>query len=444
MVTFYQAPKRTNNAPKQLKSLDTDGYDHQLRAVSMYQHKPLFITGAMSGETINARVYRQTSKKGEAVATSIVHSHSERIEPRCLHFLNCGGCQLQMMPSDYQRSGKAHHLKDQLSHQLKITIEPSIIHGENYGYRRRARLQVNAQYQLHFMAIDGKQAAAITECPVLVPALEALIKPVNQWLLTHKPKVTHVELISDDTTVGLVVRHTQPVHLGVRQCLADALGGPSIWFKASTGSALTDIQGNRVDPELQYRLEHDHRAVTLNFRPHHFVQSNPQVNQAMVNNALSWLALSADDRVLDLYAGMGNFTLALSQHCHEVVAVEVSHEMVIQGKRNAASNGCENVRWHTADLSEPNSLDRWSSHVDAVLMDPPRAGAPEVVKQIVSILPGRVLSVSCNPATFVRDAKPLLAAGYQLTKIALIDMFAQTAHSEVMGLFERKTKHNKN
>lgn len=436
MVTFYKAPRRSNQALKRIKALSIKGYDHQLRGIANYQGKPLFVTGALDSEQVDVDVYRQSAKKGDAVVKQVVEASDHRINPKCQHFLQCGGCQLQMMPSEHQRKVKTQQFADQLQHHLGISLTPETVYDQAYSYRRRVRMQVSNTHHLSFKAIDGKAMVPVNHCPIMELALESLIVPINAWLHEHRPAVSHIELLSSGGSICLVVRHVKAIVTQVRESLAQRLTNVDCWFKADKMPVFTDVQNQTVSPSMHYDLVFSDHQVTLNYQPHHFVQANAAVNQKMVQLALDWLSLSSSHTVLDLFAGMGNFSLAFASSGAKVIAVEVSEDMVAQGRYNAQTNGLSSLEWHAQNLSEVKGLAPWLASADVVVIDPPRAGANAVISQLVTARPARILSVSCNPATFIRDAKPLVEAGYRLTKCVLIDMFAQTAHSEVMALFE--------
>ncbi|MBO6226690.1 MAG: 23S rRNA (uracil(1939)-C(5))-methyltransferase RlmD, partial [Shewanella sp.] len=177
-------------------------------------------------------------------------------------------------------------------------------------------------------------------------------------------------------------------------------------------------------------------AVSLSFTPGNFVQVNGQINKAMVAQAMDWLAPAPDERILDLFCGMGNFSLPLAKMGADVIGVEGVAEMVTQARVNAKANNLDKLTFYHGDLSVDLSLEPWMGKIDKLLLDPTRAGAFESLQWLKKMKPRKVVYVSCNPASLARDSAVLLERGYRLQQLGLIDMFPQTHHIEAMALFE--------
>ncbi len=292
---------------------------------------------------------------------------------------------------------------------------------------RAKRLEVG------FRAGASQRIVPIEVCPVLVPVLEALLQPLRLTLeRLQKPAVIgHVELFSG-TATAVLVRHTAPLLEADRQQLLAfaAAQGVQLWLQGEGDPQPV------VPARLGYRLER--WDLELAWQPGDFVQVNAAVNDAMVAQALAWLAPERGQRVLDLFCGLGNFALPLAREGAEVVGVEGVEAMVERARTNAAQNGLDGVHFHRADLSKPLADAPWAGEgFAAVLLDPPREGALEVVRQMHALGARRVVYVSCNPATLARDAQELGRQGYRLRRAGVLDMFPQTAHVEAMALFER-------
>jgi 23S rRNA (uracil1939-C5)-methyltransferase len=287
--------------------------------------------------------------------------------------------------------------------------------------------------EVGFRAIASQDIVGIEECPVLVQPLQPIMEALPGMLKTFsKPQVLgHVELFRG-TSTAVLVRHTA--------ALADA-DLTLLQAFCSVHQAQLWLQGEGepqpADPTqtLGYRLEP--WDLELAWRPGDFIQVNAAVNDAMIEQALDWLAPTAEERVMDLFCGLGNFALPLARRAKDVVAVEGVATMVERAAANAFSNDLHNVQFHQADLSQPLTNAGWAVEgFSAVLLDPPRDGAYEVVRQIAKSGAGRLLYVSCNPATLARDTVELVRQGYRLKRAGILDMFPQTAHVEAMALFE--------
>ena len=410
------------------------------RGIAFVDGRTWFVAGALADEDVEARVLSARSQVVEARAERIFTSSAQRRVAPCAHAGQCGGCTLQHLPHSEQLALKQRTLAEQLLRVAAAAPEewaPPLV-GPEFGYRRRARIAVrwdvkSKQLAVGFRAAASQDIVAIADCPVLVQPLQTLLSALPEVLRgLRKPQALgHVEIFSG-TAMALLVRHTAPLgeedvaHLQ-HFCQAQ---NAQLWLQGEG-----DPQPQQADAELGYRLES--WGLQLAYRPGDFVQVNGPVNEAMIAQALAWLAPQAGERVLDLFCGLGNFALPLAQRVAEVVAVEGVATMVARAQQNARSNGLENLHFYQADLSNPLDGAWMQKGFSAVLLDPPRDGAFAVVKQIAALGAERVLYVSCNPATLARDTAELLKQGYRLKRAGILDMFPQTAHVEAMALFER-------
>ncbi|HHC2994934.1 TPA: 23S rRNA (uracil(1939)-C(5))-methyltransferase RlmD [Klebsiella pneumoniae] len=358
----------------------------------------------------------------------------QRQAPRCPHFGVCGGCQQQHASVPLQQQSK----RAALGRLMKREVD-DVIAGAPWGYRRRARLSLNyqpktQQLQMGFRQANAKAIVDVVQCPVLVPQLEALLPAVRECLsaLSALRHLGHVELVQADNGPLMVLRHTAALPATDREKLErfSQTHGLSLYL-APQSEILEHIHG-----EAPWYTSDGLRLV---FSPRDFIQVNDGVNQQMVRTALEWLDLRPEDRVLDLFCGMGNFTLPLATRAAHVVGVEGVPALVEKGRENAARNGLSNVTFFHENLEEDVTRQAWAKHgFDKVLLDPARAGAPGVMPHIIKLAPRRVVYVSCNPATLARDSETLLQAGYQIQRLAMLDMFPHTGHLESMVLFERR------
>ncbi|WP_037044426.1 23S rRNA (uracil(1939)-C(5))-methyltransferase RlmD, partial [Pseudomonas sp. BAY1663] len=367
-------------------------------------------------------------------------SAQRRVEP-CPHARQCGGCNLQHAGADDQLALKQRTLNEQLARFAGLQPEAwaAPLTGPELGYRRRARLAVRwdakaLHLDIGFRAAASQQIVSIEQCPVLVQPLQSLLPGLLATLrgLDKPQAIGHVEVFSG-TTEALLVRHTVALpDSDLARLLAFAHEyRAQLWLQGEG-----EPQAVEPAPFLGYRLAR--WQLELAWQPGDFVQVNAPVNEAMVAQALEWLAPAQGERVLDLFCGLGNFSLPLARQGAQVVGVEGVEAMVERARENARRNGLAHAHFYRADLSKPLAGAPWArGGFAAVLLDPPRDGALQIVRQMSMLDARRVVYVSCNPATLARDAAELVAQGYRLKRAGVLDMFPQTAHVEAMALFER-------
>ncbi|HSC85360.1 MAG TPA: 23S rRNA (uracil(1939)-C(5))-methyltransferase RlmD [Pseudomonas sp.] len=410
------------------------------RGIAFVEGRSWFVAGALPGENVEVRVLAARSQVVEARAERILQAVPLRREAPCAHAGTCGGCTLQHLPHAEQLALKQRSLAEQL--QRVAGLEPeewaAPLVGPEFAYRRRARIAVrwdvkSKQLEVGFRAAASQDIVAIADCPVLVQPLQSLLRALPALLRSlDKPQALgHVELFHG-SAVALLLRHTAPLgeaDLARLRAFCNEQQA-QLWLHGEG-----EPQADQPEQLLGYRLEPWN--LQLQYRPGDFVQVNAAVNQAMVEQALDWLAPQTGERVLDLFCGLGNFALPLAKQVGEVVAVEGVQAMVERARENAVANGLGNLHFFQADLSKPLAEAGWARQAfAAVLLDPPRDGAFEVVKQIGLLGARRLVYVSCNPATLARDAAELVKQGYRLKRAGILDMFPQTAHVEAMALFE--------
>jgi len=429
------------------KLLDVTGLALDGRGVARYQGKTVFVAGALPGERVSLQHYRHNKRFDECQIRDYEQASSERDEPACPHFSSCGGCQLQHLKADAQIVYKQASVLELLARQASVTpefiAEPILSPSE--GYRTRARLAVSKMGQLSFRQEGSDELVAIRSCLVLDTRLQALLAPLQQWLdsllgETGRAKpvaVTHIELVAVDSGVGVLLRHPEPVSVEQRTALQHLLADftVGVWWQAKKHGALMDYHGLPCDPSMSYQL-HD-LDLQLTFKPANFTQVNASVNQAMVARTLEWLALNRHDHVLDLFCGIGNFTLPLARFAARVVGVEAIENMVAQGRLNAVDQGLDNVDFKALDLTK-QGLGEFMAKLGSnkLVLDPPRSGAREVCEEMHESGVQRFVYISCNPASLARDAAILKHQGYRMVKFCVLDMFPHTAHVESMALFQ--------
>lgn len=431
MAQFYSAKRRVTT--RQIITVTVNDLDPFGQGVARHDGKALFISGLLPGECAEVTLTQDKRNFGHATVKKRLTDSPARVTPRCPHFGVCGGCQQQHASVALQQSSKAQSLARLMNHPVD-----NIIASPEWGYRRRARLSLNYLSRAQTLEMGFRKAASsdlvdIRQCPVMVPRLEALL-PALRICLNGLPGVRrlgHVELVLADNGPLMVLRHTEPLSANDKQKLEQFSHQHDVaLFLAPQSDALEHITGD----EPYYHSD----GLRLTFSPRDFIQVNDAVNQQMVARALEWLDVQPTDRVLDLFCGMGNFTLPLARRAQSVVGVEGVPALVAKAQRNAESNGLKNVIFFHENLEEDVTRQPWAAQgFDKILLDPARAGAPGVMQHVVKLMPRRVVYVSCNPATLARDSEELLRAGYHIQQLAMLDMFPHTGHLESMVLFVR-------
>ncbi|WP_427982149.1 23S rRNA (uracil(1939)-C(5))-methyltransferase RlmD [Agarivorans sp.] len=436
MAQFFKAKPKTTTI-KALRDQQVLDLDHHLKGVVKCQGQTYFVDGVLPGERVDIL---PSAKSGPAKLLKRLSSSPERIEPACGFYQQCGGCSAQHLSVQRQRDYKQQAVTELLSRLSTYSQLPEIdsLFASEWAYRRVCRLSSwfdkNAGWQLGFRQKASKNLVAVSECPVLEPQLSALIAPL-QTLVSSWPKkvgLGHIELIACQPQTVCRIRLTQDLNPTLQQQLLEFAQAQQLAIVLASNDQQSWLCGDAC----YYSL--DEQGLNLGFTPGNFIQVNGEMNQRLVSTALDWLDLQANDSVLDLYSGIGNFSLAIAQQVKQLVAVEGLKEMAQQVTRNAIANGLSNVVAFSGDLEQPDTAQLWQGYkINKVLLDPARAGAKQAITQVAKLSPSTVVYVSCNPATLARDAREMKQAGYRLTKLALVDMFAHTEHIETMALFER-------
>ncbi|EML9723819.1 23S rRNA (uracil(1939)-C(5))-methyltransferase RlmD [Klebsiella aerogenes] len=432
MAQFYSAKRRVTT--RQIITVTVNDLDPFGQGVARHQGKALFIPGLLPQEQAEVVLVEDKKQYARAQVKRRLNDSPQRVAPRCPHFGVCGGCQQQHASIELQQQSK----RAALSRLMKRDVD-DIIAAEPWGYRRRARLSLNyqpktQQLQMGFRKANSSEIIDVVQCPVLVPQLEALLPAVRECLtsLQSQRQLGHVELVQADNGPLMVLRHTAALTAADIEKLErfSQTHGLSLYL-APQSEILEHIRGD----EPWYTSD----GLRLVFSPRDFIQVNDGVNQKMVRTALAWLDIQPQDRVLDLFCGMGNFTLPLAKVAASVVGVEGVPALVAKGRENAALNELQNVTFFHENLEEDVTRQAWAKHgFDKILLDPARAGAPGVMAHIIKLAPRRVVYVSCNPATLARDSEALLQVGYRIQRLAMLDMFPHTGHLESIVLFERE------
>jgi 23S rRNA (uracil1939-C5)-methyltransferase len=447
---------RRQKLPAEPVELEITGINHEGRGIARREGKVAFVAGALSGETVTAQWVRKHSAFDEFKAITIHESSDQRVEPKCKFTDQCGGCSLQHWASNEQILFKQSVLLELLTKATGIAqtkfelLQPLLADTE--AYRRKARLGVRLVPKKGGVLVGfrEKYSSFITEmdnCSVLIQEVACLIDPLRLMIATLDCNrvLPQIEVAAGDKSssdldhnhVALVFRHLEALSEADSAALAEfgEVHGVDIYLQSGGLETVFKLTPNDGIERLHYFLpEFD---LQLNFHPMDFTQINAKINRLIVSQALQKLQLNSADVVLDLFCGLGNFTLAMARGCGQVVGVEGSTEMVARGYENSSLNGIENAEFYAANLMQPITQHPWyAKKYTKILLDPPRSGAGEIIAEVAALKAQRIVYVSCNPATLARDTALLLDHGYRLEAAGVMDMFPHTTHVESMAVFE--------
>ncbi len=441
---------RRNRKPKiyEKLELEIDALSHDGRGLALREGKRVFVEGALTEERVLAEVRRKKSRFEEATTLEVIKSSRQRVEPRCAQADRCGGCSLQHLESGAQIDLKQSTLLQQLEHFGGLSPDRllPVMQGSDFNYRRKARLGVRyvAKREEVLVGFREKGSSFITdikECHILDERVGGKIVELRELIagLSVYRAIPQIEVAVGDDTVALVFRHVEPLlEEDIEQLVSFGKSAAiDIYLQPGGLNSVHKIWPADGVERLQYRLpDFD---LEMQFHPMDFTQVNQSINQQAVSLAVSLLDPQQDERVLDLFCGLGNFTLPLARSAAQVIGVEGSDEMVRRGFENARHNSVDNVEFYAADLTQEFSEQSWAQQgFDKMLIDPPRSGALEIVKKMARFAPKRIVYVSCNPATLARDAGELKNLGYHLSEAGVMDMFPHTTHVESIAVFNRE------
>lgn len=426
--------------------LRIDDLAHDGRGVGRLDGKAWFVAGGLPGERVRARRTAGHRQFDEAQAIEVIEPSPARVVPACPHFGVCGGCTLQHLAPGAQIEAKQRSLLENLDRIGRVVparlLEP--LQGSAWGYRRRGRLSAKwvekkGRVLVGFRETNGRYVAELSRCPVLHPAIGERIEPLARMVesLDARREVPQIEFAVGDAQGALVFRHLVELGAADRARLAAFGRAFGLHIYLQSGGIDSVVALEPADAALSFALPaYD---VTLAFRPLDFIQVNGEINARMVDHALALLDPGPGDRVLDLFCGLGNFTLPLARRCAQVDGVEGEAGLVQRARDNARRNGVGNAAFHAANLAADQRDAPWArARHDLLLLDPPRAGAIEVLAYLPGQDARRVVYVSCHPASLARDAGVLVRDhGFRLAAAGVIDMFPHTAHVESIALFER-------
>jgi 23S rRNA (uracil1939-C5)-methyltransferase len=419
---------------------------HEGHGVARMDGKAVFVADALPGERVRLRRGRRRRSFDEATLLEVLEASPDRVEAACPHFGVCGGCALQHLSPAAQLRFKQSQLLENLARIGRLAPERVLepLRGPVWNYRRRARLGAKYVLRKHRVVVGFRERSApyvadLETCRVLQSPADQLLQPLAALIqgLSIANRVPQVELAVGDGLCALVLRVLDaPTAADLEQLLSfEADRGVKLYLQTGGPESIAPLREDGRSlayelPDWQLRLE---------FAPTDFVQVNAELNLAMLRQAMRHLDIQSTDTVLDLFCGLGNFALPIARQARRVVGVEGETALVQKARHNAALNSVSNVEFHVANLFEDCAPLPWArEHYDLVLLDPPRAGAEQVLEVVSAAQPRRVVYVSCHPGTLARDAGRLVYGhGFKLRAAGVMDMFPHTAHVEAMAVFER-------
>ena len=419
---------------------------HDGRGVGRREGKAIFVSGALPGETVLVEQTGRNRHFDEGRALEVLVASPDRVQPRCPHFGTCAGCVLQHLSEPRQIEAKHGVLLDNLKRIGHVepgrVLEP--LTDAAWGYRRKGRFSVRfvekkGKAVVGFRETNPRFVADLSTCHTVIPAIAEKIPALGELVdsLDGKRTLPQIEFIAGEQGVALVFRHLEPLSQDdLDRLVAFAKdSGFAVFLQPGGLESVRPLWPEQV--ELSFALPQ--WDLHLGFRPLDFIQVNAGLNDKMIAKAIELLDPQAGERVLDLFCGLGNFTLPLARRAGQVVGVEGEAGLVARARENAARNGLTNVEFHAADLARDLGGEPWmKAGFDKLLLDPPRAGAAEVLAQLPLKGIHRIVYVSCHPGSLARDAGFLVRErGYKLVAAGAMDMFPQTAHVESIALFEK-------
>ncbi|MDP1593851.1 MAG: 23S rRNA (uracil(1939)-C(5))-methyltransferase RlmD [Gallionella sp.] len=438
--------KQAIESPSQavtIESLDQEG-----RGIAHADGKVIFIEGALTGEIVSYASYRKKPAFELAQMTTLHRAASIRVEPKCAHYGVCGGCSMQHLDTRVQVAVKQRILEDSLARIGRVKPESILpaIYGQSWGYRERARISAKYVIKKEKMLVGFHEkrssfVADMQNCEILAPKIAGLIQPLAALIagLSIRDKLPQIEVAVGENVDALVLRVMAPPSTEDEAALRAFADEHTVQFWLQSKGPETIVPFYPLDaPALSYSLPEF--GITMPFAPSEFTQVNSELNRVMISRAIRLLAPQANERIVDFFCGLGNFTLPIARSGAQVLGVEGSDALVKRAAQNAITNDLSgNTEFQAMNLFEMDeALLAAMGKFDKWLIDPPRDGAMELVKSITpEIAPRLIVYVSCNPATLARDAFELVQRGYTLKSAGVMNMFPQTSHVESIAVFER-------
>jgi len=444
---------RKQRLPQEAFPATIESLSHEGRGVAHIDGKATFISGALPGEKITFIYTSKSRNHDEGKIDSVIEASPDRVEPKCVHYDVCGGCSLQHLSSEAQIRYKQKAMLDGLKHIGKVkpleVFDPII--GDSWAYRRKARLGAKFVYKKDKVLVGFRERHAgfladIESCEVLHESVGKKLKEFQTLMYDMESRDTtpQIEVAVGDEATAIIIRHLKPLSTKDQSTWIDFAKEHDfqLYLQPKGPDTVHCIWPDQEDHKTLF-YQHQLFDTKVAFGPQDFFQVNNSINIQMVPRAVELLNLSGKERVLDLFCGLGNFTLPIARHAEHVTGVEGDLVMVKRARETALANGIENTDYYASNLMgthEELKREPWlKQQYDCILLDPPRSGAKEIIEHIGRLKAKRIVYVSCHPATLARDTGELVHThGYKLLGAGVMDMFPQTAHVESIAVFEKK------
>ena len=403
--------------------------------------KAVFVQGAVPGDRVQCRIFQNKKRYARAELMAVLEPSAVRQTPPCPYFGDCGGCDWQQLPYDEQCRWKQQLFADSCERHGHIDpaqVLPLVSARQTLAYRSRVQFKCHNTpdgFVLGFFRRGSHYVIDIDHCPVIASQLSALIAPLRQLFdgSAYASVVPQIDVATGSDDRCRIVVHflgAQPDHFHQWLYERTESWDAAVLVQSGRKSSLCQLHG---DSDLV--IEVDEPPVALRYGPGGIAQVHLEQNRALVDLVITRAGVSATDRVLDLYCGMGNFSLPLARRAASVVGVEDYPLSIDYAKRNSAAQGFENTRFFARAVE--SFMPQWQEPVDVIVLDPPRSGAREALDGILACRPRKIVYVSCDQQTMMRDLK-VLGQGYQVVSIQAVDMFPQTCHTEAVAVLERR------
>ena len=440
---------RKQKLPQDPVEAEIESLSHEGRGVAHIDGKTVFISGALPGEKVTFIYTSKRRSHDEGKIEAVLNASPDRVEPKCQHYDICGGCSLQHLSSEAQIKYKQKSMLESLKHLGNVEPQEvfEAITGDNWGYRRKARLGAKYVYKkdkvlVGFRERHGSFLADIQSCEVLHESVGKKLLDFQQLMydMDSRDSTPQIEVAVGENATALIIRHLKPLSENDQKKWLDFAkqNDYQLYLQPKGPDTVHCIYPEK--PELFY--QHESFNTKVHFGPQDFFQVNSSINRQMVPRAVELLKLTGKERVLDLFCGLGNFTLPIARQAAQVTGVEGDLVMVRRARETAIANGIENTEYFACNLMGTKlelKAEPWlKQQYDCILLDPPRSGAKEIIEHFSKLNAKRIVYVSCHPATLARDAGELVHThGYKLLGAGVMDMFPQTAHVESIAVFEK-------
>lgn len=428
---------------------DVQAISHEGRGIAQIEGKTTFIFGALPGETVSFNYKSCRNRYDEGDTESVINASPDRVAPQCVHYGVCGGCQLQHLDHGKQLNHKCKVLDELCQHHANTNIPkwlPTLSCDSPWGYRRKARLSVKqvdgkGDLLIGFRERRSRYVADMRRCEVLIPAVGHRIDELRQQFseLESKRHIAQIEVCASDDDVALIIRHLEPLPESDLSRLIALCEQFKYKLYLQPGGYDTVHLVYPTDSSflMHYRLPDFN--LRFEFHPSGFIQVNADINRKMVSRAIDLLELTDQDNVLDLFCGIGNFSLAAATRAKFVTGVEGDDQSVHLAKHNADINQLDNTAFFSHNLFEIDGQPHWlQAKYNKLILDPPRSGCKEIIPLLNQWGVERIVYVSCNPITFARDLNLIQEQGYELECAGIMDMFAHTEHAEAMAVITKR------